>query len=236
MERLAGRPMLEVKRLGVAAVLARTQLALHALDAEPLLDAMERIGARASVTFDGLLAQLRDRIARRSLDGLRGAMDWLSRNRPPAPERPAICHGDLHPQNILMADGAVSGVVDWPNALVADPACDVAATQVILGLAPLHLSAMPAAMRGFARLARPLLLARHLAGYRRQRRLGARELAYYQVSSCMRLLVRVAEQRLSAASGAIPLGPLDASSFGERLCARVARLTGVTPTIPAGRA
>jgi len=44
-------------------------------------------------------------------------------------------------------------------------------------------------------------------------------------------MLRVAENRSSAASRAA-LNPLDASSFGERLSARFARLTGITPTLP----
>jgi aminoglycoside phosphotransferase (APT) family kinase protein len=232
MERLPGRPMLDVQRLGVAAVLARTQLALHALDAGPLLDEMARIGARDAVTFDGMLAQLAARIARHSLDGLGCVVEWLRRSPPPA-ARPAICHGDLHPQNILMAGGAVSGVVDWPNTVVADPAYDVASTRIILGLVPLGLLAAPITLRGLLAVVRPIALARHLVLYRRERAIGARELGYYEVASALRHLVRAAEQRQAAASGARPLGPLDASSFGERLCARVARLTGVAPTIPA---
>ncbi len=230
MERLPGRLLLEVRWVGVASVLVETQQRLHALDAAPLLEAMDRAGGRDAVTFDGLLAQLQSRIVRRSLDGLRGAMEWLTEHRPPAPERPVICHGDLHPQNILMAGGAVTGVIDWPNVVVADPAYDVASTRIILGLVPLTLSAMPAPVRALVRLVRPVLLARHLAGYRRHRPIDPRAFAYYEAASCMRPLVRAAENRLSAAAGA--LNPFDTSTFGERVCARYAQLTGITPTLP----
>ena len=235
MERLPGRPMLQAQRVGVSGAMARIQLALHALDPGPLLDAMARIGERDAVTFDGILERLRARIARGSLDGLEGVLGWLARERPPAPARLAICHGDLHPQNILVDDGAVSGVVDWPNTVVADPAYDVASTRIILGLVPLGLSAAPAPARALLALVRPIALARHLALYRRRAAVGARELAYYEVASALRHLVRAAEQRQAAASGARPLGALDASDFAERLCARVARITGVIPSVPAWR-
>jgi aminoglycoside phosphotransferase (APT) family kinase protein len=233
MRRLPGRPLLEERRTGIAAILVPSLLALHALDADRLLEAMDAAGGRSAVTFDGLLGQLRDRIARGSLDGLRAAIDWLVAHRPRAPERAVICHGDFHPQNVLVANGIVTGVLDWPNAVVADAAYDVASSRIILGLVPLRLSAVPPPLRALVRLARPLMLARFLAGYRRRRALDAGVLAYYEAASCVRLLVRVAECRLSAAAGQATLGPLDASAFGERLCARFAAITGVRPAVPA---
>ena len=56
-------------------------------------------------------------------------MRWHRERRPPEPGRRAICHGDFHPQNILSEGGVVTGVLDWPNALVAHPAYDVASTR-----------------------------------------------------------------------------------------------------------
>ena len=47
----------------------------------------------------------------------------------------------------------------------------------------------------------------------------------------MRGLLRAAETRLAALRGS-ELNALDASAFGERLCARFARLTAVAPSVP----
>lgn len=232
MERLAGRPMLDVRRVGIASVMVDVHLKLHALDTGPLIEAMDRTGAREAVTLDGFLGRLHSRIVERPLDGLRTAMDWIVGHRPPPPERPAICHGDLHPQNVMMAGRTVTGVIDWANTLVADPAYDVASTRVILSLVPLALSTMPALARAAIAAVRPLLLARFLAGYRRHRPIAPRVLAYYEAVAAMRQLWRVSEARLDAAASAAPLNPLDASAFGARLCARFARLTGITPTLP----
>ena len=227
MERMPGRPMLEVRKIGVAAVLARTQLRLHALDAGPLL--------RVAMTFDGLLDQFGQRIAGRPIAGLGEAFDWLTAHRPDEAERPVICHGDFHPQNILMEGNVVTGVIDWPNALVAHPAYDVASTRIILGLVPLELSMLPAVARVLASAVRPLLLARYLAGYRRGRPVDDRTLGYYEAAACMRQLIRIAEQRLTAAAAGRAPGPLDASAFGDRLCARFARITGIAPALPGVR-
>jgi aminoglycoside phosphotransferase (APT) family kinase protein len=236
MERIPGRPMLEVRKIGAADVLSRTQLRLHALDTDALLRTAGRTGGRDAMTFDGLLAQCARRIAARSIHGLGRAVDWLTARRPAEPARPAICHGDFHPQNILMEDGVVTGVIDWPNALVADPAYDVATTRVILGLVPLELSTLPTAARILLTATRPLLLAQYLAGYRRGRPIDGRALGYYEAAACLRQLVRIGEQRLTAASAGRAPGPLDASSFGDRLCARFSRITGIAPTLPAAPA
>ena len=234
MERLAGRPMLDVRPFNIAGVLVEAQLRLHALDAEVLLDAVER-EPRDMITFGALLADLGRRVAGRPLEGLQRAMEWLLAHRPPEPARRAICHGDFHPQNILMAGGNVTGVLDWPNAVVADPAYDVAATRTILSLTPVELFAVPGPLRWLVRIARAILVARYLAGYRRRRPVDRGTLAYYEAASCMRQLVRVAEARQAAAGRAGALNPLDASPFGERLGARFAELTGVTPSLPAVR-
>ena len=185
------------------------------------------------MTFDDLLDQFGRRITARSIHGLGNALDWLTAHRPAETARPVICHGDFHPQNILMEDGAVTGVIDWPNTLVADPAYDVATTRIILGLVPLDLSTLPVVARVVLSAARPLLLAVYLAGYRRGRPIDGRALGYYEAVACMRQLIRISDQRLMAAAAGRAPGPLDAGSFGDRLCSHFARITGIAPTLPA---
>ena len=219
------------------------QLRLHALDAEVLLLALDREGQTSSaadgppisrelVTFESHLARLERRIARGSLRGLEKAIVWFSDHRPMDERRRVICHGDFHPQNILMTDGRVTGVIDWPNVIVADPAFDVASTRVILGLVPVGLLGVRPALRGLVEVARRILVARYLSLYRRRQPLDAARLAYYEALACMRGLVRTAEARL-APIGESGLNPLDASGFGEQLAARFARITGVMPRLPA---
>ncbi|MFC8348282.1 aminoglycoside phosphotransferase family protein [Streptomyces sp. NPDC057280] len=48
-------------------------------------------------------------------------------------ERPAVwVHGDLHPANVVVADGTLSGVVDFGDLFAGDPAWDLAAAWVLL--------------------------------------------------------------------------------------------------------
>ena len=45
---------------------------------------------------------------------------------------PVWLHGDLHPANIVVADGMLTGVIDFGDLSVGDPACDLAAAWVLL--------------------------------------------------------------------------------------------------------
>ncbi len=241
MERLPGKPLLEAGLFRIGRVLVETQWRLHALDARALLRALDQEGLAASaaggpaisgdmVSLDSHLAQLRDRVVRGSLRGLEPAMAWLGERRPPSPSRLVICHGDFHPHNILVSGSAVTGVIDWPNTVVADPAYDVAATRAILTLAPVELFAVPAALRWLIRVVRPVMVRRYLAGYRRHRALDPGALAYYEALCCMRGLVRAAESRLRR--GAAPPNPLDVSSFADALAGHFSRITGIAPALP----
>jgi aminoglycoside phosphotransferase (APT) family kinase protein len=225
MERRPGRPLLAARRLGIAALLVETHLRLHALDPSALLSALDETvpGSSALVSLDGHLGQLESRIAR-NLHSLVPAMRWLLDHRPDPGGPLAICHGDFHPQNLLCDGREITAVLDWPNVLVTDPAYDVAATRVILEQAPLELLSVSRPARWAVAAARRLLVALYLRGYRRRRPFAAPAFAYYEALACMRGLVRTAEHRTGARQAA---NPLDASSFGDRLAARFAKLTGI---------
>lgn len=219
MERLAGRPLLETRALGMGAVLADLQLRLHALDPAPLARALG-----PSATFGGYLDTFEARVERGKLDELAPLVAWLRARRPP-PAAPVICHGDFHPQNVLVEGGRVTGVLDWPNALIADPAFDVASTLNILSFVPVGLTSMPVAWRWLARVAQPLLARRSLAAYRRRRPIDEARLAYYRVAAALRALVRAGESRRGLAGA--PTG-LDASPYAARLLAYSRRVIELT--------
>jgi aminoglycoside phosphotransferase (APT) family kinase protein len=177
MERAAGRPLLEAQPWAVSGPLADAHVRLHALDPEPLLRALDDEGRavgggfdRRTVALAGVLAALAERIRRGPLPGLGAGMRWLLDHRPPD-RAPVICHGDFHPQNVLAAGGRVSAVLDWPNVLVADAECDVAATWTVLRLTPIELFPVPRALRPLLAGLRSIMTARYLARYR-----GARTL------------------------------------------------------------
>ena len=226
MERLPGTPLISTRPVGMDRLLLEAQLRLHALDPAPIARALGD-----AVTFEGYLASLGRRVARARLTGLTELMRWLHEQRPPPQAPPVICHGDLHPQNVLVQGGRVSGVLDWPNAVIADAAFDVASTHSILRFVPVGLASMPRALRWLARVGQPILAARYLRGYRRRRPIDSGRLAYYEVAAVMRALVRAGESRGRAAGGPPPTA-LDRSAYADRLLAHAAGITGLAASLP----
>src|SRR5690349_16738414 len=45
---------------------------------------------------------------------------------------PVWVHGDLHPANVVVSDGTLSGIVDFGDMFAGDPAWDLAAAWVVL--------------------------------------------------------------------------------------------------------
>jgi aminoglycoside phosphotransferase (APT) family kinase protein len=232
MDRVAGQPLPKVSVRAMARVVAELQARLHDLDAVAFLRSVTRKGLEPKdLTFDSHLAQLADRAARARLDGLTPGFAWLTGHRPPRPEPRAVCHGDFHPFNILMADDRVTGVLDWPHAIVADPAFDVATTLVILKLVPMEVSGLSTPLRWLANTARPMLVGSYLRHYRRRRPLGEDKLAYYEAAACMKALVRAGQLR-GAPAGATAASELFESAFTERVRRHFRTLTGITPVLP----
>ena len=236
MERLAGKPLPQAQLLRMGRIVGDLQARLHDLDAEVFFQRLVRAGVpERGVTFDGYLGQLAHRIASRPLAGLARAIEWLIARRPP-PDRPrVVCHGDFHPYNILMADGAVTGVVDWANTIVADPAFDVATTLVILKLVPVELFGLPAPLQWLVKAARPVLVAGYLRGYRKRREIDRERLRYYEAAACMKPLVRAGELRLSRRA-TDALDPLFGSDYVPRLARHLQAITGITSELPADAA
>ncbi|WP_432486133.1 aminoglycoside phosphotransferase family protein [Kineococcus esterisolvens] len=58
---------------------------------------------------------------------------WDDAVATPAWEGPPVwVHGDLHPANVVVADGTLAGVVDFGDLFAGDPAVDLAAAWVLL--------------------------------------------------------------------------------------------------------
>ncbi|MEM9564807.1 MAG: aminoglycoside phosphotransferase family protein [Actinomycetota bacterium] len=126
-----------------AALLADIQHEIHgvtSLSGPPELAAVPPIAARMVTkiqTADGLT------------DDERAQASALVESLPGGP---SLCHGDLHPGNVLMSDSGPR-VIDWFDAVIGPPEADVVRTSLLVR-APSRPGALPAHLPG----ARPALL------------------------------------------------------------------------------
>lgn len=179
-------------------VLATTQALMHAVPGSALAASVARHGVDPAIfTLEGEVRRLGARIAKDGLSGLGDGAVWLERHRPPPAEAEVICHGDYHPLNVMMHGERPSGVIDWSQAILAEPAFDVAATRVILRFPNLG---EPAWARGPLRLARQWIVRRYTSAYRAARPFDARNLAYFEAMRVLHAL---------AVAGVTPPSPRD---------------------------
>ena len=116
---IRGEPLVDEDAGGVRAVLE----ALHALDPTGLpLAQTDWVDAyrRQCAEFERLVFPLLDgdtrRRAQRLFDEVETLVDF----------EPVLLHADLGPDHLLVRDGRLSGVIDWGDARVGDPALDYA--------------------------------------------------------------------------------------------------------------
>lgn len=145
---------------GLPDTLARATADLHRLDPTPIETALTQVTDR-TIGIDGLLDHYLARA--RELDDapLLRALQRLARSRPD-PKVRVVCHGDLHPFNILTNNGQVT-VLDWTAGQIAHPAYDLAFTHMLLANPPLH---APRPLRPIINTAARRIANRFLTTYR----------------------------------------------------------------------
>jgi aminoglycoside phosphotransferase (APT) family kinase protein len=170
-------------------VLARAMAHLHTLDATAVRD--ELIGTTAlAIDLPSMLDALAhgaDACERADLEAAAAALSARVRSDEPV----VICHGDLHPFNLLVdAEGTVT-VLDWSAALIAPRGYDVAFTSLMLTEPPL---ALPNALRPIVRGIGRRLAKRFVRSYERYANVAvdADTLAYFHAVICLRALAEVA--------------------------------------------
>jgi len=185
----------------------------------------DRVGY-APVTVPGLLSGLAGHAGEFGRTDLAGAARWLAAH-PPGPAPDVICHGDLHPFNLL-ADGDRITVLDWSTTLIAPRAHDTGFTSLLLSEAPLD---VPGWARPAVRALGRLLAGRFVRRYQRAAgvRIGAAELRYHQALVCLRALTEVAGWVHQGTAGERSGHPWLVS--GPAFARRLSRLTG-TPVRP----
>jgi aminoglycoside phosphotransferase (APT) family kinase protein len=207
------------------AVLAETMARLHQLDPEPIRDRLRREGPVAAIEVTDFLENLIVGAEAAGRSDLIYAGRRLQELRRPRSDR-VICHGDLHPFNLLV-DGDRISVVDWTGALLAEPAYDVAFTWLLLIHAPLD---APAMLRPVIRAASRLVGRSFLRKYRQisPGTFDDDSLNWHVALHCFRTLIEVAGWEAG--------GDLDRRAGHPWLTSRatfahhVSQLTGVTVT------
>jgi aminoglycoside phosphotransferase (APT) family kinase protein len=115
--------------------LADTMATIHRVDPQPVTRRVHAIAPTVALSIDEVWAHLRAAAGALPRDELTVALQRLRDTQPPSLGA-VLCHGDLHPLNLLIDDGQVT-VVDWTGAAVAPPAFDVAFTRLVLRHPPL---------------------------------------------------------------------------------------------------
>jgi aminoglycoside phosphotransferase (APT) family kinase protein len=140
--------------------LAGTMAAIHGIDPAPVAAAARAAAPTAALTVEEVWGHLH--AATDDLPQLRAALERLHATRPHESEV-VVCHGDLHPLNLLVDAEGVITVLDWTAAAVAPPAFDVALTTLLLRNPPLD---APALLRPVIRGGGRVLASRFLRAYR----------------------------------------------------------------------
>lgn len=105
-----------------------------------------------------------------------------------------MCHGDLHPFNVLQHKGQLI-VLDWTAAQIADPAYDVAYTALLLASAPLQ---APRAIMPLINWAARALSRRFVRCYQRHSAtpsIALQRFDWYTTLHHVRILLEIAEWR-----------------------------------------
>ena len=200
MDRADGAPLLSgltgvgaivtsVRTIGqLPQALASTTARLHAIDPAPIRDQLGE-SDDAPATVGGLLGLLERAAAGFRRSDLADAARWLLEHPPPA-SPDVVCHGDLHPFNLLVSAEGIT-VLDWSNCMLAPRAHDIAYTSLMLAEPPI---VVPAPFRPLLRGVGRLLARRFVRRYEAiaQVTVTPDEIAWHQAVVCLRALTEVA--------------------------------------------
>ena len=256
LERLSGEPLLRgfdaseqvsaglwgpsLRNLGHALfgawpeALAGIHARLHRLDPHAVREALDRAGFDPRESgLETCVAKLESSVGALGLDGLGRGVSWLRHGLRRLPGSLALCHGDLFPNQVFATDTALSGVLDWSDALLAPPEIDLGITKA--GLETLPILAGP-----WTRTSRSLL--RHLArrflsAYAARRSVEPTALRFGEALRCVSGLVAIAERRGAAGGRSARPNPYDSAAGVRALCTRLSALTALpfdASVIPSG--
>lgn len=199
---------------------------LHRLDPASVERALDEAGV-APPRQARMVESLRDTATALGRGDLAAAAAWLQANVP-ADGSAVLCHGDLHPFNVLVDDAGAVTVLDWSASLLAPATYDLGFTSLVLAEPPLL---VPRRLRPAIRSAGRWLSRRFVRAYERAAgvHVEPEALRWQQSLVCLRALVEVA--------GWVAAGTIDDRGghpwviAGDAFADRLGQLTGapVTP-------
>jgi aminoglycoside phosphotransferase (APT) family kinase protein len=126
--RLPGSSLFETPSsdpLAVAEQLAEFVGAIHGVPSH----AVEHLVQRDEYPLSGYLTEVADQMSRIAAclsNGQRSRVElFLAEPVPPESGRRTLCHNDLGAEHILVSGDRFTGIIDWSDAALADPARDV---------------------------------------------------------------------------------------------------------------
>ena len=134
-----GRALLGLPKIlrRVARQLSIASVQLHDLDPQPVIALLEAAGVDiASMGVEGRLDEIRA-AAGVPFAGFAELVTWLE-SRQPSLVPAVVCHGDIHPFNMLMNVDESFTLLDWTNANLCRREFDVGFTAALLHTAPVE--------------------------------------------------------------------------------------------------
>ena len=166
-------------------LLADAMAKLHTVDPDPVREQLASVEDVAR-TVPEMLDHIEAWTTVTERADLVSATRWLIEH-PVAAGADVICHGDLHPFNMLIDDNGRVTVLDWSAAVLAPRALDVAFTSLMLSNPPL---AVPGSVRPLLRGAGRGLARRFRSRYRVHsgHSIDRTTLDWFQAVVCLRAL------------------------------------------------
>ncbi|HZX53946.1 MAG TPA: phosphotransferase [Ilumatobacteraceae bacterium] len=185
-----GRTVLQFPKMArhLAGQLSRAAVALHQLDPQPLTDRLQQAGVDVSALgVESRLGQI-DAAAEAGCHGFADLAQWL-RSKRPVTTPVVICHGDIHPFNMLETSDESFWLLDWTNASLCRREFDVGCTAALLNCAPIE---VPTIGRAPLRVMTNSLAQRFIKAYRQHVPINLDIVEWFETLQYGRCLAEVA--------------------------------------------
>lgn len=233
MERLPGKPASPTPRWmrKVGELLSD----LHEQSVQPVIAKLGAIGVDPErFGIDQRLQTMREFGEGVSIQGFSSLLDWLEERRPPESEGPVTCHCDFAPQNILVQQGRVTGIIDWSARLIVigDRHADLGTAAC----ASMFYQPAPLGLRSVAQAAVRYLGAKIIDGYSDRHTIDPDKLRWYAIfmSTTLVLWLTLRHAGIPALMRLdCPLGPWGHPDVLVNYLAYIGEETGIPLILPA---